>query len=372
MSHPALSQALVPGVKLGSFVIREVIGANRHAYTYLAYDRSLAREVIIKESFPLGLARRDIETNEVRPLNDDVAEQYEKQKQKFLDQGQKMAGLECDGVIITYGVYEALGTAYAVVAKVNGTSLEREIERRYALHEKWTPSEVKNLLTAILKSLEYLHGKKVFHHDIRPSHIWLTKNSLPILIGFDFSGPDTAADKNTVIVSTECTPPEKLLNLDSNEITADIYALGATFHKLILGAFPRRGDIRYYSEKNRRLADNTYLLENYSKTFLAGLDKALEPKKEYRFASAREWLDYLNTACTEFLNEHQSQEEEKQTVLIETEMILNNVKEDEEDACSSRRSRRKGKGLPGLIRGLFSRETPPADEEAPPEKTSRE
>lgn len=355
MPHPILSQALSPGTKLGSFVIQETVGANRHAYTYLAYDRSLAREVIVKENFPAGLSKRIPETNEVVAKSPDFEEFYEIQKSKFLNQGQKMAAIDCPGVVITYGVYEALGTAYAVVAKINGISLEKETERRYAINQVWEPREIKLLLNSLLGSLNCLHSKKTFHKDIRPSHIWLNKSMEPILVGFDFSGPDMREKKGNVIISTECTPPEKLLNKDINDAAADIYSLAATFHKLLLGSYPKRGDIRYYSLRGKRLADNEILLESYSKTFLSGIDKALEPQLEYRFRTVEEWISYISSSVPE--KSAEEEEPKDHPIMIDTGLLISVSENDTSDLSNdSPRSRRRGKGMKSFLKKLFSKE----------------
>lgn len=388
MPHPVLSQALEPGVKLGNFIIRDLIGANRHSYIYLGYDRELEREVIVKESFPMGLATRIPESGEVAPISPETEQAYKKQTDKFLKQSQMMAGLECGGIIPTFGVYEALGTAYAVVAKTNGVILEKEIENRHALHKKWEPAEVQNLLVEILKTLKYLHAHNIYHHKIRPSHILITRGFHPLLVGFDFSGP-IEEGKTKVILSTECVSPEVLLDLDADPAAADIYSLGATFYKIILGTYPKRGDVRYHAIKESKLTNHPILTEIYPKSLLASIDKALEPHQEDRFSNTEAWLEFIHEFCPE-THSREDQEKEHKRVIIDTALLLNehsskkeegddygyNDYEEQEGSSVSSQSRRRrknedGGGFSTLMKKLFYKNTTNEEEENPGEEDNR-
>lgn len=68
MNSPALPEKAV----LGSCEIRAVLGQGGGGISYLAYDRALEREVVIKEHFPMGLCMRPEGSADITPLDDSL------------------------------------------------------------------------------------------------------------------------------------------------------------------------------------------------------------------------------------------------------------------------------------------------------------
>lgn len=353
MSPNTSNQALAPGIKLGSYLIQKILGTNMDTFTYLAFDRESKRDVIIKENFPLELAVRDVDNFKVRPKDYSHEQSLKAHHKAFLEQGQNIANLRHPGIVNIENIYEALGTAYAALTFIPGNTLKTETEKRANSNAPWTGTELTELLEHILKSLEYIHHKKVLHRNISPDHIILTPSGQPVLIGF---GMDFSQSKNRdvkVIISSDCAAPEQILNISPYDISSEIYALGATFYKILMGCYPQRADLRFYSSQNPRLSENPELISQFPHSLLSSIDKALEPKVEKRFTSASDWLDFLDIAQA---SDHIPTSEDKLTPLfidslesnfpeteIEKRSVLDYDDENEAEAGSSRRKRHAGK-----------------------------
>ena len=50
--------------------------------------------------------------------------------------------------------------------------------------EEISDDELRGLLEHVLDALGYLHGKSIYHRDIKPGNILITKEGVPILIDF--------------------------------------------------------------------------------------------------------------------------------------------------------------------------------------------
>lgn len=355
MSPHTSNQALAPGIKLGSYLIQKILGANMDTFTYLAFDRESKRDVVIKENFPLERATRDVDNFKVRPRDYTQEESFKAHHKAFLEQGQNIANLRHPGIVKIENIYEALGTAYAALTFIPGNTLKTETEKRANANAPWTGRELTELLEHILKSLEYIHHKKVLHRNISPDHIILTPSGQPVLIGFGMDFPQSENRNVKVIISSDCAAPEQILNISPYDVSSEIYALGATFYKILMGCYPQRADLRFYSAQNPRLSENPELISQFPHSLLSSIDKALEPKCEKRFTSASDWLDFLNVAQT---SDHIPASEDKLTPLFidslksefpETETVKHSVidyddeDEEETETGSSRRKRHAGK-----------------------------
>lgn len=314
------SQALAPGVKLGSYLIQKILGANMHTFTYLAFDRDLKRDVIVKENFPIEAAYRDPNNFMVLPRHPKLENEFRTHLNRFLEQGLRLSALDHPGIVTTQNIYEALGTAYSVLTFIPGNSLEVEAEKRHNAGTPWTANEITRILELLLNAFTYLHSKNILHRDIRPSHILLTPAGHPVLMGFDMDFSTADDGDVTIIVAPDCATPEQILNNAAYDVKSEIYALGATFHKLLLGTYPQRADLRFYSSRNPKLAENRELAEKFPKSLLSSIDKALEPERADRFASAGEWLSFI-TSGQDSTPPHKQENEETLSIHQKTETL---------------------------------------------------
>lgn len=173
-------------------------------------------------------------------------------------------------------------------------SLESQIKAGRSFSEK----EVKELATALLEIIKYLHSQQppVIHRDIKPSNILLTNrsgNSVGDVYLVDFGSVHTIMRTNstmTVVGSYGYMPPEQF---SGKAIPAsDLYSLGATLIYLVTGQHP--ADL-----PQQDLVIKFEEVANISPGFSSWLRKMIEPMTSRRLASAEKALQSLEISKVE-------------------------------------------------------------------------
>jgi serine/threonine protein kinase len=111
---------------------------------------------------------------------------------------------------------------YLVQEFIEGENLEQELQRR----GKFTEAEILEVLTEILKVLEFIHGHNVIHRDIKPSNIMRHTNGRLYLLDFG-AIKNVAKPGSTIIYSQGYAPPEQFRG-QQVFFASDLYALAAT------------------------------------------------------------------------------------------------------------------------------------------------
>ena len=169
----------------------------------------------------------------------------------------------------------------------------KSLEEYLKAGRNFDEAEVKQLATAVLEILTYLHKRQppVIHRDIKPSNILLgdrSGNSIGQVSSVDFGSVQTLAAKEggtmTVVGTYGYMPPEQFG--DRTVPASDIYSLGTTLVYLVTGTHP--ADL---PQKDGRIQFES--LVNLSWEFTQWLKCAIEPSLERRFTSAENALQEL-------------------------------------------------------------------------------
>ncbi|MEH2180118.1 serine/threonine protein kinase [Nostoc sp.] len=181
---------------------------------------------------------------------------------------------------------------YALVQSfVEGQSLEEDMKTGRI----FTETEVKEIATALLNILIYLHGRQppVIHRDIKPSNIILAErsgNSVKQIYLVDFGSVQTLAAKAgktvTVVGTYGYMPPEQFGGYATP--ASDLYSLGATLIALATGIHP--ADL---PQKDLRIAFQD--LVKLSPGLVGWLQWLTQPSLEQRLTSASIALKALET-----------------------------------------------------------------------------
>ncbi|MCT7965792.1 serine/threonine protein kinase [Laspinema sp. D1] len=198
-----------------------------------------------------------------------------------------------------YAYFEEDGQFYLVQEWIEGETLTHRVQNSGKLSE----SSVREILVSLLRVLEFVHGQKIVHRDIKPDNIIL-KNSdgIPVLIDFgavkeamgtvmNSSGNGT---RSIVIGTPGFMPSEQAAGRPV--YSSDLYSLGLTAIFLLTEKWPQelQSDSRTGEIVWRQYAPRI------SPSLATVLDKAIMSHPRDRFHSAREMLDALEGRNSSF------------------------------------------------------------------------
>jgi hypothetical protein len=258
------------------YAIQQQLGKNAGRQTLLAYDQHENQQVVIK----LLTFDQDFEWDDLKLF------EREAETLKTLSHPHIPRYLNFFEIDLPDAKQFALVQSY-----VKGRSLDDYLKSG----RTFTESEIKQLVKALLKILEYLHGRKppVIHRDIKPSNIILgdrTGNSIGEVYLVDFGSVQTLATQEgqtvTVVGTYGYMPPEQF---GGRAVPAsDLYGVGATAIALLTGKHPAdlpQQDLRIQFEQDAHFPPMP--------SFVDWLTQMIEPDLKLRFSSAQAALEAL-------------------------------------------------------------------------------
>lgn len=108
-------------------------------------------------------------------------------------------------------------------------SLESETDPPVARAEAW--------LEQALRALEFVHSRGLLHCDLKPANLLLDREGQVRVV--DFGQAVTAEDGQVSLGTLFFMPPEQAQPGSPSSTGWDVYALGATFYRLLGGQLPR-------------------------------------------------------------------------------------------------------------------------------------
>lgn len=270
------------------FTILKVLAQGGFGITYLVHDEHLNCDCVMKENMPHMFCERDPSTMMVRAKRGQEAQNsYAWALEQFRKEAQLLAKLNHRNIIRVKDLFDELGTSYYVMEFIDGQELHRATEKN---RDEVT---LRTLLRKLLQALDYLHGKALLHRDIKPTNILVTAQGEPVLIDFG-TAQSLYAPAQARLKSKGYTPAEQLDGNGKTGAWTDLYALGATFCRVLTGDCPPDGEERLKQDTFIPLAERAELQATYSTGFLRSIDQALQPMPENRWQTAGAWLAALD------------------------------------------------------------------------------
>jgi serine/threonine protein kinase len=275
------------GSELGSVTLMKELGRGNKGVVFQGFQTTLKRNVAVK-ILPKASMASDAES------------------EMFSNEAEIIAGLSHPNIIPIYDMGETDDFHYFVMQLVNGDDLDKHIKK---LKKHPVPSKRVHTLSAcfdiiipILEALDYAHYDDVVHCDIKPSNILIesrTKRSYLSDFGIAFNNELTASRSTGIVQGSPVyLAPEQALGkkIDGR---ADIYAMGMTIIKTLLGTVPRRKEKAEEIVKRKISSPETFLtakLSDYPSidTQLESIIlKSIEADVNSRFTTALEFRDAL-------------------------------------------------------------------------------
>lgn len=133
--------------------------------------------------------------------------------------------------------------------KVTGCELLMEYVDGKSLDEVEAPElgQLVLIFAQVASALAHMHRRGVFHGDLKPHNIMLSKNGQVKLIDFGTAWM-RGQDKNRIQGTPQYMAPEQATEKSVNE-KSDIYNLGATMYRMFTGRFVQQGTPRAGEER---------------------------------------------------------------------------------------------------------------------------
>lgn len=264
------------GTVLEEFEILGVIGQGGFGIVYRALDRSLEREVALKEYMPTGFAVRETGSTVVKSIQH--LDTFEVGMRSFINEAKLLAKFHHPSLLNVYRFFEANGTAYMAMPLYENPTFKEYLEQ---LQEPPDENWLKSLLKHLLEALAVIHAENCYHRDISPDNILILNNGKPLLLDFG-AARHVIQDRShipTTIFKAGYAPIEQCGEIESQASKqgawTDFYALGAVIYFAIMGKKPVSAIARALHDPLEPLATLKPLQKKYSQNFLYAIDQSL-------------------------------------------------------------------------------------------------
>ncbi|MBE6240498.1 MAG: serine/threonine protein kinase [Bacteroidales bacterium] len=300
----------------GRYRIERLLGQGGFGITYMAIQSGLNRKVAIKEFFMKEHCNRDAETSHVSVPSLGSQELVSRFKDKFLKEAATIAAMENDHIVRIHDIFEENGTAYYVMEYLGEDNLQSRIPASGMPYQ-----EAVGYIMQIAAALGYIHSQNILHLDIKPSNVLFRKGTDAVLIDFGVSkhydGEGGSQTSSTPVgLSRGYAPLEQNKAGGVSQFTpsTDIYALGATFYKLITGQTPPEAD-----EVNE---DGLPAFPSSVPSEIASvIEKAMQPKRKDRPQNIDEFLAFLDSSSESVSVNSRTGQVDPDPIVIEPDIL---------------------------------------------------
>ncbi len=209
-----------PGTVLADrYRIEQALDQSSQATVWLAWDRLLDRQVVVKQVRATGPGREGV-------------------LRRFLHEARVTAEIEHPNVVDIYGFGYATGGPYLVMEHLSGGNLRHRLRDGPPID----PREAVRIVGDILSGLAHLHDHGILHRDLEPSNVLLTADGVAKVADLGLAFP---WQPGSTLVLEEQPPdragtpaymaPEILRGLPPDP-GSDIYGAGAILYEAVDGS----------------------------------------------------------------------------------------------------------------------------------------
>ncbi|MCA9212006.1 MAG: serine/threonine protein kinase [Planctomycetales bacterium] len=206
------------GEKVGDYQLVEVLGSGANGSVYRARHEKLDRDFAIKVLAPTG-------ANIDRSL------------ERFHSELKAIGRLDHPNIVRATNASESNGEHFLVMEFVDGIDASTLVRRQSPL----AVADAVEIAVQAARGLAVAHAQRMVHRDVKPSNLLFGYDGVVrvldlglVSIADDNDAAFTALARGTA----DYMAPEQWDNYDAVDDKADIYSLGCTLYKLLLGNAP--------------------------------------------------------------------------------------------------------------------------------------
>lgn len=272
MNHPE---------RLGKYQITGVLGEGAMGVVYRGFDPDIRRVVALKT---------------IRRQGGDSAQAVAQSAARFRNEAQAAGRLMHPGIVGVYDFGDDGHVAYIAMEYVEGHTLSRYLASRV----KFTEADVASLAAQLLDALGHAHENGVWHRDVKPSNVIMTKSGRIKIADFGIARTDNTGltMANSVLGTPMYMAPEQFMGRTIDH-RVDLYGAGVVLYQLVAGRPPFVGtpeSLMYRVVNDRPLPPSAAEGALHGDRFDSAVATALAKDPSERFASAAAFRNALSAA----------------------------------------------------------------------------
>jgi len=212
------------GMEVGTATILKELARGGSAAVFIAYQRTLKRQIAIKI---LPKSVLTLETAE-----------------RFQMEAESAAILSHPNIIPIYEVGETGDFLFIAMQLIQGQSLSHQIKtakKNVLPSRRYLPVETTvTIMAQVLDGLDYAHHQDIIHRDIKPGNILMeSRSKRPIILDFGIAKVSRGLthESSTIQGTPTYMPPEQIRN-ETADRRADVYASGMMLFEMLVSDLP--------------------------------------------------------------------------------------------------------------------------------------
>jgi serine/threonine-protein kinase len=278
---PAGGGPVLPGTRFGRYEVLRHLGRGGMGQVYLVRDTVINRQAALK-------------TIRLDTSGDDPQHVIEI-RQRFYREGQTAGRLTHPNIVTVYDIGEALGMSYIVMEYVEGKTLTKLMKK-----QRLSVAQIKHVLYHAAIALEHAHEHGIFHRDVKPDNVMVTRSGLVKVMDFGIARlTESELTKTGSVMGTPAYMSPEQVHGQKVDGRTDIFSLGVILYELLTGKTPFSGE----TVPSLMMAilkgdwDHPSALDGkISKAWDPILAKALANDREQRYARAAEFAQAVKDA----------------------------------------------------------------------------
>jgi predicted Ser/Thr protein kinase len=205
--------------EFGKYRVKDVIGKGAMGVVYLGFDPALERQVAIK-AISSSFSERDLKT-------------------RFIREARSTGKLRHNNIVTIYDFGHEGDDLYIVMEYLEGSDVETMIVEK----TKMDIIDKLEIIRQICLGLDYAHQRGVFHRDVKPANIRLSKEGNVKIVDFGLAAvhSSTLTKSDAVLGTPHYIAPERLQGKKSDG-RSDQFSVGLIFYELLTYTRPFSGD----------------------------------------------------------------------------------------------------------------------------------
>jgi serine/threonine-protein kinase len=277
---PAPSGPALPGTHFGRYEVERHLGRGGMGDVYLVRDTVINRKAALKT------IRVDADLDPQHAIE---------MRQRFYREGQTAGQLTHPNIVTVHDLGEALGLSYIVMEYVEGQTLAQLMKK-----QRLSVAQIKHVLYHAGTGLDYAHQHGIFHRDVKPDNVMVTKGGVVKVMDFGIARiTESDLTKTGSVMGTPAYMSPEQVNGEKIDARSDIFSLGVILYELLTGKKPFTGETIpsiMLAIIRGDWAQPSTVDAKISASWDEILRKAMARDREQRYATAREFAQAIRDA----------------------------------------------------------------------------